>query len=293
MKSLNKGIGLLLTGLLLLSGVGVPRTTQASAPAAASARAALSPRLQKIGRIIREAGPAQVYFTNLATNQSIYLGSETMPSASMIKVFILAKAYEDIQDGRLSRKETFTLTSDNVVGGAGVLQGRGYGSKVPLQEALELMITESDNTAANLLIDRLGMDRINAYMQSHGYTHSVLRRKMMDTEAMEAGRENLTSTRDIALLFKRLYQGKCVGPAQDREMLAIYKRQTDNDSIPGDLPQGTVVAHKTGEVNDFRHDGGIIYTPKGDYVLVIFTRNYTPYGTMAELSEKIYQAFVE
>lgn len=205
MKSLNKGIGLLLTGLLLLSGVGVPRTTQASAPAAASARAALSPRLQKIGRIIREAGPAQVYFTNLATNQSIYLGSETMPSASMIKVFILAKAYEDIQDGRLSRKETFTLTSDNVVGGAGVLQGRGYGSKVPLQEALELMITESDNTAANLLIDRLGMDRINAYMQSHGYTHSVLRRKMMDTEAMEAGRENLTSTRDIALLFKRLY----------------------------------------------------------------------------------------
>ena len=145
----------------------------------------------------------------------------------------------------------------------------------------------------DLLIDRLGMDRINGYMQSHGYTHSVLRRKMMDTEAMEAGRENLTSTRDIALLFKRLYRGKCVSPAQDREMLAIYKRQTDNDSIPGDLPQGTAVAHKTGEVNDFRHDGGIVYTPKGDYVLVIFTRDYTPYGTMAELSEKIYQAFVE
>ena len=130
-------MGLLLAGLLLLSGVGVPHTAQASAPAAASARAALSPRLQKIGRIIREAGPAQVYFTNLATNQSIYLGSETMPSASMIKVFILAKAYEDIQNGSLSRKETFTLTSDNVVGGAGVLQGRPYGTKVPLQEAME------------------------------------------------------------------------------------------------------------------------------------------------------------
>ena len=69
------------------------------------------------------------------------------------------------------------------------------------------MITESDNTAANLLIDRLGMDRINSYMQSHGYTHGVLRRKMMDTEAMREGRENLTSTRDVALLFKRLYRG--------------------------------------------------------------------------------------
>jgi beta-lactamase class A len=109
---------------------------------------------------------------------------------------------------------------------------------------MDLMITESDNTAANLLIDRLGMDRINSYMQSHGYTHSVLRRKMMDTEAMREGRENMTSTRDIALLFKRLYRGQCVGPAQDREMLEIYKRQTDNDSIPGALPQGTVVATK-------------------------------------------------
>ena len=249
--------------------------------------------MQKIGKIIQGAGPAQVYFTDLATNQSLYRGSSTLPSASMIKVFILARAYEDLRNGSLSRKETFTLTPENVVGGAGVLQGRPYGTKVPLQEALDLMITESDNTAANLLIDRLGMDRINSYLQSHGYSHSVLRRKMMDTKAMEEGRENMTSTRDVALLFKRLYRRNCVGPAQDREMLEIYKRQTDNDSIPGDLPQGTVVAHKTGEVSDVRHDGGIVYTPKGSYVLVIFTRNYTPYETMAGLSEKIYQAFVE
>ena len=113
-----------------------------------------------------------------------------LPAASMIKIFILAKAYEDIQSGSLRRNETFTLTPDNVVGGAGILQGRGYGTRVSLQEALNLMITESDNTAANLLIDRLGMDRINSYMQSHGYTHGVLRRKMIDTEAMREGREN-------------------------------------------------------------------------------------------------------
>ena len=130
-----------------------------------------------------------------------------LPATSMIKIFILAKAYEDIQSGSLRRNETFTLTPDNVVGGAGILQGRGDGTRVSLQEALNLMITESDNTAANLLIDRLGMDRINSYMQSHGYTHGVLRRKMMDTEAMREGRENLTSTRDVALLFKRLYRG--------------------------------------------------------------------------------------
>ncbi|WP_337616824.1 serine hydrolase, partial [Acidaminococcus timonensis] len=180
MKPVNQGIGLLLAGLLLMPGWSFPRIASASTPAAASAPTALSPRMQKIGKIIQGAGPFQVYFTNLSTNQSIYRGSETMPAASMIKVFILAKAYEDIQSGSLRRNETFTLTPDNVVGGAGILQGRGYGTRVSLQEAMDLMITESDNTAANLLIDRLGMDRINSYMQSHGYTHSVLRRKMMD-----------------------------------------------------------------------------------------------------------------
>ena len=66
-----------------------------------------------------------------------------LPAASMIKIFILAKAYEDIQSGSLRRNETFTLTPDNVVGGAGILQGRGYGTRVSLQEALNLMITES------------------------------------------------------------------------------------------------------------------------------------------------------
>ena len=168
MKPWNKGIGLLLAGLLLLPGGVLPRTAWATAPAAPSARAALSPRMQKIGKIIQGAGPAQVYFTDLATNQSLYRGSSTLPSASMIKVFILARAYEDLRNGSLSRKETVTLTPENVVGGAGVLQGRPYGTKVPLQEALDLMITESDNTAANLLIDRLGMNRINSYLQSHG-----------------------------------------------------------------------------------------------------------------------------
>ena len=108
MKPLNKGMGLVLAGLLLLPGVGLPRTAQASAPAA-SARAALSPRMQKIGRIIQAAGPAQVYFTNLSTNQSLYRGSETMTAASMIKVFILAKAYEDIQNGSLSRNKPSPL----------------------------------------------------------------------------------------------------------------------------------------------------------------------------------------
>ncbi len=102
-----------------------------------------------------------------------------------------------------------------------------------------------------------------------------------------------TFQRDVGLLFKRLYQGKCVSKDLDAQMLAIYKAQVDTDMLPDKLPKGTVVAHKTGEVRDLRHDGGIVYTAKGDYVLVVFTRDYTPYASVADLSRRVYDGYVK
>jgi len=281
---------LLAAGMFLLPALTVPGRA-AAAQAVSQQEAKLSPRLRKIAGIIKNAAPCHVYFSDLTQKGGLYRGNETMPSASMIKVFILALAYQDIADGTLSRNETFTLTRDNVVGGSGTLQNRAYGTRVPLKELLEKMIIDSDNTATNILIDRLGMENINAYMQAHGYHSSVLRRKMMDLAALQAGRDNLTSVKDVGLLFKRLYNGTCVSPELDAEMLGIYDQQTDNDKIPARLPEGTVVAHKTGEVSDVRHDGGIVYTSNGDYVLVIFTSDYYPYDGIAALSRKIYDAY--
>lgn len=281
---------LLAAGMFLLPALTVPGRA-AAAQAVSQQEAKLSPRLRKIAGIIKNAAPCHVYFSDLTQKGGLYRGNETMPSASMIKVFILALAYQDIADGTLSRNETFTLTRDNVVGGSGTLQNRAYGTRVPLKELLEKMIIDSDNTATNILIDRLGMENINAYMQAHGYRSSVLRRKMMDLAALQAGRDNLTSVKDVGLLFKRLYNGTCVSPELDAEMLGIYDQQTDNDKIPARLPEGTVVAHKTGEVSDVRHDGGIVYTSNGDYVLVIFTSDYYPYDGIAALSRKIYDAY--
>ncbi len=281
---------LLAAGMFLLPALTVPGRA-AAAQAVSQQEAKLSPRLRKIAGIIKNAAPCHVYFSDLTQKGGLYRGNETMPSASMIKVFILALAYQDIADGTLSRNETFTLTRDNVVGGSGTLQNRAYGTRVPLKELLEKMIIDSDNTATNILIDRLGMENINAYMQAHGYRSSVLRRKMMDLAALQAGRDNLTSVKDVGLLFKRLYNGTCVSPELDAEMLGIYDQQTDNDKIPARLPEGTVVAHKTGEVSDVRHDGGIVYTANGDYVLVIFTSDYYPYDGIAALSRKIYDAY--
>ena len=155
------------------------------------------------------------------------------------------------------------------------------------------MNIHSDNTATNLMIDRLGMARVNRYLKEHGYKDSTLRSKMMDFDAAKKGAENMTTVRDVGLLFKRLFQGKCVSKDLDAQMLAIYKAQVDTDMLPDKLPKGTVVAHKTGEVRALRHDGGIVYTANGDYVLVVFTRDYTPYASVADLSRRVYDGYVK
>jgi beta-lactamase class A len=298
MNWLKQGCILLLS-CALLTGVGcgkkkasLPMPSSEAKPAAQPVvKAAPVRHFTAVKQAVQDGAPCYLYFSDLKTGTVFTRQDHPVSSASMIKVFILAKAYEDINQGKLSRGETFTLGPDNVVGGSGILQGLPYGTTVSLNKVLETMITESDNTATNIMIDCLGMDAINRYMQEHGYSHSVLRRKMMDLEALRQGRDNITTPGDVGTLFTRIYHGKCVNPELDKEMLAIYKKQKDHDILPAMLPKGTVVAHKTGEVNDVRHDGGIVYSPKGDYVLCIFSENYLSYNTMASLSRKIYDAY--
>lgn len=200
--------------------------------------------------------------------------SEPMRSASMIKVFLLADAMEKVRDGKLTLDMGITLHSGDKVGGAGVLCGYPSGSVLPLDKVLRLMITESDNTATNLIIDLLGMDDINAYIQRNGYHDTTLARKMMDFAAVNAGRENYTSVVDLGTLFQKIYQHQCVGYEQDEIMLSYLKGQTDTECFPAALP-GAVIAHKTGELGGLYDDGGIVYMNNRDMILVIMTERYS------------------
>lgn len=200
--------------------------------------------------------------------------SEPMRSASMIKVFLLADAMEKVRDGQLSLDTGITLHSSDKVGGAGVLCGYASGTVLSLDTILRLMITESDNTATNLVIDLLGMDDINAYIQRNGYHDTTLARKMMDFAAVNAGRDNYTSVTDLGNIFQRIYNHECVGYEQDEIMLSYLKGQTDTECFPAALP-GTVIAHKTGELGGLYDDGGIIYQNGRAIVLVIMTEHYS------------------
>ncbi|MBO5650137.1 MAG: serine hydrolase [Selenomonas sp.] len=190
-----------------------------------------------------------------------------MSPASMIKLFIMAKAMQDVHDGRLSLAEKLTIRKNDVVGGAGVTTWYNTGEQRTILQLITVMITVSDNTATNMLINRLGMKNINDYLQQYGYYDTVLAHKMMISNG---GKKNLSSVRDIGQLLSRLYYRQLVGPQEDEIMLDILRQQRDSECFPAALPDYKI-AHKTGEVTGVYADGGILQGKDGDFILVLLS----------------------
>ena len=221
----------------------------------------------------------------------IYQSSQ-MRSASMIKVFILAAAMERVKAGSLSLDQTFTLHASDKVGGSGVLTGYANGTQLTLNKILRLMITESDNTATNMMIDLLGMDAINGYIAQNGYHDTIVRRKMMDRAAIAVGQENVTSVTDLGNFFAKLYNHALVSPELDDVMLGYLTAQTDTECFPAELP-GFRIAHKTGELDGLYDDGGIIYHGDRPLIVVGMTESYSSRGRAIRSLRRMLRAAVD
>jgi len=249
--------------------------------------------LQNIRDIVTDApGSYAISVINLATGQQWTYDSKPMRSASLIKLFIMVEAFAQIHAGQLHPADRLAFGESDRVGGAGLLQELPAGTSRTVLELIELMITESDNIATNLLIERLGMEKINSRIQALGCQDSVLRRRMMDFAAAAAGQENLTSVIDIAKVLAALHQGLCLDPVSDLQMCGILERQTDRCKTPLLLPPETVCRHKTGELPGAEHDAGIILTTGGAYVLAVMSDELPDPSsgcqTIAEISRTVY-----
>jgi beta-lactamase class A len=146
------------------------------------------------------------------------------------------------------------------------------GIEVTLQDLARLSIVVSDNTAANMLMEVVGLTRAGEWLAGLGYGQTRLERKFYDFEARDAGRENRCTAGELADLLARLETGSLVSPEACREMLAILRRQAYTERIPALLPPGTAVAHKTGTITGVCHDVGVIYAPSGPIVLSVLTQ---------------------
>ncbi len=195
----------------------------------------------------------------------------SFPSASVIKVPILAALHAAAEAGRLSWEERVTLAESAKVPGSGVLRELHAGLVLTLDDLARLMIVVSDNTATNLLIDRLGTEPVNRYLEEWSCSETRLGRRMYDFAARDRGLENRCAAGELTALLARMERGELVSADASAAMIAVLKRQAYVSKIPRLLPAETPVANKTGEITGVSHDIGIIYAPSGPIALSVLT----------------------
>jgi beta-lactamase class A len=196
-----------------------------------------------------------------------------LPSASLIKLPILAAFWEAVEAGRLDPTERVSLGAEALrVEGTGVLKALSPGVQPTWSDLATLMITVSDNVATNLIIDRLGMDAIQGWIDRAGLGETRIERRMMDREAMAAGRGNWTSAADMEAMLIAIARGTCVSEGASREMRRALEAQQIQDRLGRRVGEGMRVANKTGNFADVIHDAGIVTWPMGALVIAVLTQ---------------------
>jgi len=183
---------------------------------------------------------------------------ETMTAASLIKLPIVGAFYKELEVGSKKWDEVYTLKSADIRSGAGSLQYKRPETKITYREVISLALQQSDNTAASILRKVLGDQKIEKFITEVGMTKTSLK-------------ENLTSAEDIALFFKKLYQGEILKKEYQEEMITNLTNTIFETRIPAGLPEGVRVAHKVGTEVGVVSDAGIIMLPENPFVLTILS----------------------
>ena len=224
-------------------------------------------------RISSFRGQSGIVVKDLTHGWQYSLNKDTLfPSASMVKIAIMAAVFQAAQEGRISLHDQMTLAAAHKTSGSGTLKNAPAGTRLSVEELVRLMVTASDNTATNMLIDRLGFDYYNDFFKKTGLSSTNLSRKMMAFAERRKGVENYTTAQDMALILEKIYRRELVDRQVSERCLGFLLEQKVRDRIPKKLPEQTAVAHKTGLERFVYHDAGIVFTARGDFLICVLTR---------------------
>lgn len=220
-------------------------------------------------------GNVSIVIKDFSTDWEIdFNKEELLPSASLIKIPIMLSCFYAENDGKICLTDKAILRHCDKVAGSKALAGKPAGSVFTIEELLKPMITLSDNASANVLIDFLGFDTLNAYFRKMGLRNTNLARKMMDFKERSEGEENYTTAEDMAYILDKLYRGNFLNKDVSGHCLALLGQQKINDRIPRKLPRNeTFIAHKTGLERHVCHDVGIVFTQKGDFMICVLVKH--------------------
>ncbi|MGG6267409.1 serine hydrolase [Leptolyngbya sp. AN03gr2] len=191
-------------------------------------------------------------------------GSNPLPAASTIKFPLLVAFFQAVDEGKIRLDEPLTMRKELVATEAGELQNLPVGSQFPAIEVATKMIDISDNTATNMIIDRLGgKDAVNQRFQSWGLTNTAIQNMLPDLPGT-----NTSSPRDMVALLDAVNRGELVTMRSHDRMLNIMRKVVNNSLLPQGLGEGSVIAHKTGDIGIMLGDVGMIDLPNGKRYLM-------------------------
>ena len=211
---------------------------------------------------------------DLATGETfLHLPDTVFPQASSIKLTVLLELMRQAQEGKLALDEKHTLRrSEMTVGDTEpILKMLGDGTvSLSLRDLAIFMVVLSDNTATNILIDRLGMENINAGITRLGLKETKLRRRMIDLEAAKQGKENVSTPREMLALLEKVQAGQALDAAHTKDYFDILKLPKESEfhkALPEDVP----IADKPGALEAVRCDTGLIDIPGHPFILSVAT----------------------
>jgi beta-lactamase class A len=212
----------------------------------------------------------------LTSGRTVLLDPDNpFPAASLYKLGVMYAFYQQKKAGRVSVDEVLPETeADRVEKADSVL---GPGLMVPAGTALQLMMTVSDNIASEMLMDRLTRGSVNGTFDALGL-HSTRIHTFTAGDPLPANAPPATTAGDMLHFFEQLAGGTAVDADSNHEMLDLLLGNEVNDRIPAQLPPGTPVAHKTGDLEGILNDAGIVYGPVEPFAIVVLSSNIPDAG---------------
>ncbi len=240
----------------------------------AQKRQLLWQRLQADIRRVNEQldGVLAVAVKDLTSGEEFFINSdEVMPQASSIKIAVLANLYLQAQQGKLKLTDEYVVSKGDLVPGSDIMLGLTPGTtRLTLRDLATMMVAVSDNSATNVVIDRLGLDNVNTMLEGQGLHATRLRRKMMDLKAADEGRENISTPREMMTLLEIIYSGKLLNKEMTADFFKLLSTHKESSMLQA-LPDDVVAANKPGELEAVRNDSGIVFVKNRPYILCVMT----------------------
>src|SRR5262245_16973282 len=238
----------------------------------------LESRLVPLAKIHK--GKVAIAVKHLGSGDSFYLNAdEPMPTASLIKLPVMFELYQQAEEGKVKLTDRVMLRQADKVPGSGILTNHfSAGATFSLRDACRLMIALSDNTATNLVLDKIGITPVNNRMEAWGYPNTKINAKSFRGSTTSVAPERTkkyglgsTTAREMVALLEDLETCKYYRPVVKQIILGHLRKCDDKDKFPRFLPEDADIAHKTGSVSNARTDAGILYLPSGPIALCVLT----------------------